>query len=99
MWRVQQDSRLRLDADIVPNQGLGGLRLRVSLAEIQELVPTWEPPGERSYELVRPFEARYKLANGVIEIGVDVRNGKIFKLIANRGYDGILFGKIRVGMP
>jgi hypothetical protein len=97
-WQSAQPNRLKLDADIKPNEGLGGIRLRVSLGDIQDLIPSWEPAGQQSYKLVSRFEARYSLMDGAIEVAVDVRNGKIFKLIAGKGYGGTLLGKIKVGM-
>lgn len=48
------------------------------------------------YEFVSLYEARYDL--GPVAIGADVRNGKVFKLIAQEGYAGKLFGTIEVGM-
>jgi hypothetical protein len=87
-----------LDAHITPNEGLGGLRLRTKLIEIQDLVTPQMYTDPATYQLVSPFEARYTMANGAIEVAVDVRNGKIFKLIAREGYWGKLFGTIAVGM-
>jgi hypothetical protein len=85
-------------ADIVPNVGLGGLTLRTNLRDIQDLpqfVPMWS--GTR-YELVSAFDARYSLLGGVVTVCVDVRNGKIFQLIAGTNYEGRLFGQIYIGM-
>jgi hypothetical protein len=45
------------------------------------------------------YEARYALDGGIVQIAIDVRNGKVFKLIAGDGYKGKLFGRIAVGMP
>jgi hypothetical protein len=56
----------------------------------------WRPG---NFRLVSPFEARYSLEDGSVEFAVDVRNGKIFKVIAQAGYEGKLFGGISVGMP
>jgi hypothetical protein len=90
---------IRLDADIIPNESLGGLTLRSKIADLQQLIyPGGWPPVEHSYELVRPFEARYYLADGAVTLAVDVRNGRIFKLSAGQGYTGTLFGRIKVGM-
>jgi hypothetical protein len=85
-------------ADIIPNVGLGGLTLRTKLRDIQslpQLTPMW--PDTR-YELVSPLDARYSLLGGVVIVCVDVRNGKIFQLIAGTNYEGRLFGQIYVGM-
>lgn len=87
------------DADIVPNVGLGGLQVRAALAEVQDLVDSL--PGSEtatSYRMVGPFECRYTFKAPPVELGVDTRNGRIAKLIALPGYNGSLFGRIRVGM-
>lgn len=89
---------LRLDAEIIPNHGLGNLTLRAHISELEELLVGLGVFEEGSYSLVSPFEARYRLGRGEIEVAVDVRNGKIFKLIAYEGYRGKLFGKITAGM-
>lgn len=87
------------DAPIVPGQGLGGLGLRVRVGDLAPLLDRsyLETHGSRHwYELVDRYEARYWF--GPIGVGVDVHNGKVFKLIATEGYDGALLGSIRVGM-
>jgi hypothetical protein len=89
---------LRLDAEIVPNQSLGGLALRTKVLDVQELFSGLGITSRGSFTLVRPFEARYRFAEGEIEAAVDVRNGKVFKLTARSGYKGSVFGTITVGM-
>jgi hypothetical protein len=88
----------RLDAPIVPNVGLGGLVLRTKLSDIQDLVRGVGLYKAGQAELIAPFEARYSLGIGEVEVCVDIRNGKVFKLIAGRGYQGSLLEKIAVGM-
>jgi hypothetical protein len=90
---------IRPDDYIAPNEGLGGLKLRTPLKELEHLL--WAFDVRRGsdqgwYEFVGLYEARYDL--GPVAIGVDVRNGKVFKLIAQEGYAGKLFGAIEVGM-
>lgn len=89
---------LQLNAPIIPNEELGGLKLRTKIVDVQELVTGLGLYKSGSYKLTSPFEARYTLENGEIEVAVDVRNGKIFKLIAGQGYQGLLFSKISVGL-
>jgi hypothetical protein len=88
--------RVDLKAPIIPDDGLAGLRLRSRIADLQELV---DHSNAESFRLASPFEARYLLAGGRVGVGVDVRNGKVAKLIAHSGYEGALFGSIVVGMP
>jgi hypothetical protein len=47
--------------------------------------------------MAAPYEVRYVFGDGSIEAAVDVRNGRIFKLIASREYKGG-FGDVHVGM-
>jgi hypothetical protein len=89
---------LRNDAPIVPDWGLGGLTLRTRMLDVQDLFYGLGLYSKGSYRLVTPFEARYRLEEHRIEIAIDVRNGKIFKLMAIEGYSGLLFGGVAVGM-
>ncbi len=91
-----ENKMVRLDARIVPNESLGGLRLRTKLLELQELVAGFLDPS--SFRLISPFVAVYTLEGGAIKIDVDVRNGKVSMLSALSGYRGELFEKIHVGM-
>lgn len=92
------NTQVWLDAPIVPNESLGGLTLRTKISDIQDLFTGLELYQSGSFSLVGPFEARYRLGAGEIEVGVDVRNGKVFKLIAGPGYRGTLLGSVSVGM-
>lgn len=95
---MANSSSIRLDADIIPNQALGGITLRSNISDLEEGLAglgAWKPG---SFELVAPFEAKYKLGNGEIELYVDIRNGKIFKLAAGKGYRGKFCGNISIGM-
>ena len=92
-------TRLQIDAPIQPGVGLGGIELHGS---VQELSPLLEETfldrahEEPWYWMASPWEVRYSL--GAVEVGVDVRTGRIFKLSAKEGYQGTLFDEIRVGM-
>jgi len=101
------NTQISIDAEIVPNESLGGLTIRAKLTDIQELITQrWvqevsQKPAEQkeaAFQMQGPFVARYLLEDRAIEVFVDVRNGKIFQLTAKSGYQGTLFGVIRVGM-
>lgn len=95
---MASSSAIRLDADIIPNQTLGGITLRSNISDLKDRLAglgAWKPG---SFELVTPFEAKYKLGKGEVELYVDIRNGKIFKLAAGKGYRGKFCGNIFVGM-
>lgn len=95
---IVNQTKLELNAPIVPNQGLGGLTLRTSVIEIQDLFIGLGVTKPGSFEMVVPFEAMYHFGKGEINAAVDIRNGKIYRLAACAGYKGFLFGKIFVGM-
>jgi hypothetical protein len=82
---------------IVPNSSLGGLRLRTHMSDMPELFRGLGITTLGSYGMASPFEARYLFGDGSVQASVDVRNGRIFKLIASKSYQG-RFGAIRVGM-
>lgn len=89
---------LELDAPILPNEGLGGWRLRAKLSEMQHSLSGLGITKAGSFKLVSPFDARYFLGMGEVAIAVDIRNGKIFMLSAGKGYKGALFRNVFVGM-
>jgi hypothetical protein len=82
---------------IVPNHSLGGLRLRTHLSEIDELILGLGVTRPGCYEMASPFEARYSFGDGSVQAAVAVRNGRVFKLIASKSYQGG-FGVIHLGM-
>jgi len=88
----------QLDAPIIPDRSLGGFDLRTHIRDLSDLLFGLGSWTEGFCELVSPFEARYRLGKGEIELAVDVRNGKVFKIVAYPGYKGKLFDKIVVGM-
>jgi hypothetical protein len=85
--------RINTFEPIVPNCGLGGLRLRTHVSEIDDVIRDLAT----RYEMVSPFEARYSFGDGSVQAAVDVRNGRIFKLIASKSYAGS-FGAIHLDM-
>lgn len=91
---------MMVDAEpIIPAHGLGGVLLRRHISEYDSKIAglgIWKPG---HYRLVSPYEARYRIEEDFIEIAVDVRNGKVFKVTALPGYKGDLFGQIAIGMP
>lgn len=89
---------INTDAPILPDVGLAGLSLRSPIIEAAPHIDRARNCGELVYELPTPYEARYRMRGIPVEIGVDVRNGKIFRLTAYEGYLGTLFGRVRVGM-
>lgn len=89
---------LSIYADIVPDRGLGNLALRTHISKLYDLISGLGQWKEGSCNLISPYEAIFRPGKGEIEISVDIRNGKVFKLTASDGYKGKLFGQIGVGM-
>lgn len=85
-------------APILPDQSLGGLRLRMHVTGFAHLITGLGVSKPGRYEMASPFEVRYSFGNGSVQCAVDVRNGKVFKLMAGPGYQGDFDGKLHVGM-
>lgn len=85
-------------APIVPNRGLGGIDLRTPIRHLNDYIPLLGVALDGSFFLRHPFEAVYSVCENSIQICVDVRNGKIFKLTALAGYGGKLVPGLTVGM-
>jgi hypothetical protein len=88
----------RLDAPILPGQTLGEIELGVPVRSYSEELLRADLRGKLEYRMRGLFEVNYLLENGAIEVGVDVRNGKIARVTARRGYTGLLKGGIRIGI-
>ncbi len=89
-------AELQLDAPIRPAQGLGGIVIGAPISGIATLLQRSRLQGILDARVVNLFDASYSLP--AVEIGVDIRNGKIYRITAKSGYAGTLFGSIRVGM-
>lgn len=88
-----------VDAPIVPGQSLGGFELRTHLRDLDPVLDTVHLKNLGNsdwYKLVNQYEARYTV--GPVEIGVHVFNGKVFKLIASKGYEGRLLDRLYIGL-
>lgn len=86
-----------LRARIIPDRSLGGLELRTPILQLGDLLRGLGVSRKGSYELVNVYEARYSLGDGSVCSCFDVRNGKLFKLIATNNYKGSFQGRIYVG--
>lgn len=90
--------KLQIDAPIIPNESLGGFALRTPLIDIQNQIEILGGTMIGNYNLATPFGACYLVGDKLMEIGVDVRNGKIYNITACSGYRGRLLDKIIIGM-
>ncbi len=89
---------MQIDEPIIPNQSLGGFELRTRLIDIQNQIAVLGGTMIGNYNLATPFGACYLVGDKLMEIGVDVRNGKIYNITAHLGYRGRLLDKISIGM-
>jgi hypothetical protein len=84
---------------IIPGKSLGGFLLGDHIGKHTRLLfKTWRDCEQGFMRLVNPMEARYVFLESIM-VSVDVYTGRIFKLIAQKGYRGSLLGSITVGMP
>jgi hypothetical protein len=87
--------KIDLSAPIIPNKSIGNICLRDKISQLKKNIGIVD---NSKYELISPFDARYYLKDRSIEVGVDVRYGRIFNITARKGYLGKLFEQIQVGM-
>lgn len=93
------------EADIIPDNSLGGIKLRLNINDIENKlkpISTEEYNSEivnLSPPIINPnFTSDYFIDDLPIRISIDNRNNKIFRVTAYEGYKGKLFGEIFVGM-
>lgn len=55
-------------------------------------------PGSLKYSLASRFEATYGFLQCSVRVSVDVRTALVFKLSATKGYEGLLFERLKPGM-
>lgn len=87
-----------IDAPIRPGASIAGIELGSRIADVSDPLFSVSIPDKTRYELLMPYQAWYRLANGLVGVFADVRTGIVFKLSAYPGYTGKLFGKIIPGM-
>lgn len=78
---------------IIPWVGLGGVKLYSHLSQFYDLV---DKQDEKSSLLVK-FFVRYEIKDSV-DLWFNLLNGKLFKITASKGYNGLLFDRIHIGM-
>lgn len=89
---------ISLIAPILPNESLGNIVLREN---IKVLLQTFKFENivylsERE-NIYSKTVTIYKIFNDAINIAVDNRNSKIFRISASKGYEAKLFDKIMIG--
>jgi hypothetical protein len=84
-----------LDADIVPGESLGGLRLQ---DEILEVIAQLEGPWTLREERTPDGSFTWYTADGVFLVSVEEADMRIKCLVAHAGYRGRLWGYVHTGM-
>lgn len=81
------------NSPIIPWVGLGGVKLYSHVSHFYDLIDKLD---EKSSLLVKLF-VRYEIKDSV-DLWFNLLNGKLFKITASKGYNGLLFDKIHIGM-
>lgn len=84
--------KINFSAPIVPFEGLGGIKLYSTRAELKNLL---ELEGTES-EVINDNWIKYDVQNSV-ELFFHRGNNKLFRITTLEDYKGLLFGKIGVG--
>lgn len=82
-----------INSPIIPWVGLGGVKLYSHISQFYDLIDKMD--GKSS--LLVKFFVRYEIKDSV-DLWFNLMNGKLFKITASKGYKGLLFDKIHVGM-
>ncbi len=85
---------INIRAEIIPAIGLGGILLGESLVKYE----TWLRSGFVKYQQDSLFSVKYLLPEYPIEIGVNIRDGNIYRISALNGYLG-KYNNLGIGMP
>lgn len=93
---------LDIYAPIVPKASIGGLKLRSHLKEYYDIIPklSWvdkETLNDCSTYVFGSFHIRYEMRD-TLYLFFNMLNGKLYKITALSNYQGMLLGKIKVGM-
>lgn len=94
---------LDLEAPIIPDRSLGGFTLRTHIKEYYDTInkfPNFK--SERTgygkfYSMPLPYIIEYNFKN-TLHLTFNVLNGKLESIYAYENYQGLLYGKIGIGM-
>ena len=100
---IYDKRNLDLYAPIIPQVGLGGLKLSTHIKEYKELVSSFSwldivTLENKSISLFSPFHIGYELQDTLI-MTFDVLTGKLQRICAIQCYKGFLLNKLKIGMP
>lgn len=92
------NNNININAPIIPNESLGGVKLRENKNSLIELFNL----NNISYEVSNENEdnkrvSLFSILEEIIIVYVDNKNSKIFRVTAKAGYFARLFDKIKIG--
>ena len=91
-----------ITAPILPGKSIGGIPLYAHIRDYQDLVNSFEYFEQKTgKDLSLSFYGTFSIGyeyKGILTLVFSIMNGKLFKIIAWKGYQGLLFDKIKVGM-
>lgn len=97
--------QLNATAPIVPGVGMAGVKLRMHISECFDLIRGLRIRGEDlpgSFKGEAFLQAPYLVAFN-LDIGItmvfNVINGRLYKIVADKRYKGLLLGALHTGMP
>lgn len=82
-----------LDAPIIPWEGIGGIKLYSHIGDLYTTIQQTK----KEPSLIGKFFIKYEIED-LIDLWINVINGKIFKITALKNYTGNLMEKICIGM-
>ena len=90
-----------INAPIIPGESIGGIPLYSHIRDYKELINSLEYHNKMGKNISRSFYGTFDIGyeyRGIMTLVFSIINGKLLKIIAWKGYQGLLFGKIKVGM-
>lgn len=90
-----------ISAPIIPGESIGGVPLYAHIRDYRDLVSSFKYYDETGKDISRSFFGTFDIGyeyRDVLTLVFSIINGKLLKIIAWKGYQGLLFGKIKVGM-
>ncbi|MBN8585920.1 MAG: hypothetical protein J0M37_12590 [Ignavibacteria bacterium] len=89
---------ININAPIIPNESLGGIKLRENKNSLIGQLKQNKISYEVSYENEdNKRVSLFSILEEIIIVSVDNKNSKIFRVTANAGYIACLFDKIKIG--
>lgn len=82
-----------INAPIIPYEGMGGIKLYSTIKDLKEILSS----DSVKATVINNLWIRYEIAD-YLYLFFSLLNGKLFKITTLRGYRGLLWDKINVGM-